>query len=261
MCDRSTVKRPRGERAAVERDTQPRLLLAVEHERRPPVGARGIRIAAKRERRGDSRRVGIEIELERDVVDDECGRPVIEPPLRRRRRAPRGSIGFTCVSAVRLLDLEQLDVEDQRGVRRNHAAGAARAVAQSRRNHERALAAHLHAGNAFVPALDHAARAERERERGVAIARAVELRRRANRASTCRTASRCSALQPDWPATASAPVPCLTSIFCRSLCVASNLLSPSAVEVDTPVAIRCASRHQRDEREQSQACAKAARTG
>ena len=40
---------------------------------------------------------------------------------------------------------------------------------------ERSLAADLHAGDALVPAADHLAGAEHERERLVAIARAVEL--------------------------------------------------------------------------------------
>src|SRR6185437_8562837 len=78
-------------------------------------------------------------------------------------------------SDVRLLYVEQFDVEDQRRVRRNHAARTARTVAKLRWNHERALAAHLHAGHALVPPLDHAAGAERKAERRAAIARTVEL--------------------------------------------------------------------------------------
>ena len=40
------------------------------------------------------------------------------------------------------------------------AAGAARAIAQIRRNHQRALAADMHGGEAFVPALDDLALAD-----------------------------------------------------------------------------------------------------
>src|SRR6185312_6664873 len=55
------------------------------------------------------------------------------------------------------VDLKQLDLEHQRGVRRNRAAGAALAVTQCRGNQQDAFAAHAHAGHAFVPALDDAA--------------------------------------------------------------------------------------------------------
>ena len=53
--------------------------------------------------------------------------------------------------------------------------GAAGAVAEVGRDDEGALAADFHAGHAFVPAFDHLALAEGERERLVAVARAVEL--------------------------------------------------------------------------------------
>ena len=59
---------------------------------------------------------------------------------------------------------EKLDVEDERGVRGNHAARAAFAVAHVRRNREGALAARPHAGEALFPPLNHAAFAEREGE-------------------------------------------------------------------------------------------------
>src|SRR4051812_35735296 len=65
---------------------------------------------------------------------------------------------------VTSLDVEQLHFEDEGRVRRDHAAGAARAVAEARRDGELALAADLHAGDAFVPALDHVALAERKDE-------------------------------------------------------------------------------------------------
>src|SRR4051812_9805549 len=53
---------------------------------------------------------------------------------------------------VRSLHSEQFDVEHQSRVRRDHAAGAAGAVAELRRDDQRALAANLHRGNALVPA-------------------------------------------------------------------------------------------------------------
>src|SRR5882724_10371363 len=74
-----------------------------------------------------------------------------------------------------LLELEQLDLEHQRRVGRDHAAGAARAVTELGRDQQRALRPDLHAGNAFVPALDDLPVAEREGEGAAAIERAVEL--------------------------------------------------------------------------------------
>lgn len=74
-----------------------------------------------------------------------------------------------------LANAEQLHVEDQRGVRGNIAPGAARAIAHLGRDHERALAADLHAGDTFVPAADHLPRAEIEVERLAPVAGAVEL--------------------------------------------------------------------------------------
>src|SRR6185369_1068759 len=74
-----------------------------------------------------------------------------------------------------LANLEELDFEQQRGVRRNDPAGAARAVAELGRDGELALAADLHAGHALVPALDDVALAEREHERLAAVLARVEL--------------------------------------------------------------------------------------
>src|SRR5687768_1274151 len=75
-----------------------------------------------------------------------------------------------------LLDVEQLHLEHQRRVRRDDAAGAARAVAELRRDGELALAADLHAGDAFVPSLDHVALPEREDKRLAAVKTRVEFR-------------------------------------------------------------------------------------
>src|SRR5206468_3128677 len=67
-----------------------------------------------------------------------------------------------------------LHVEDQRGIGRDHAAGAAGAVAELRRDLQLALAADLHAFHTFVPALDDLSGAERELERLAAVHRAIE---------------------------------------------------------------------------------------
>src|SRR5215472_13608631 len=79
------------------------------------------------------------------------------------------------VAAGSALHVEQLDLEDQRRVGRDDAAGATRAVAELWRDDERALAADLHRGDPFVPAGDDLMLAERKLERLPAIERAVEL--------------------------------------------------------------------------------------
>src|SRR5437867_9189290 len=60
-------------------------------------------------------------------------------------------------------------------MRRDHAAGAARAVAQIGRDGELALAADLHSRDALVPAADHLAAPEREDECLAAVLARVEL--------------------------------------------------------------------------------------
>ena len=66
---------------------------------------------------------------------------------------------------VILLRIQQFDIEDQRGVGGDDAAGAASAIAEFRRNDQGALAADFHAGDTFVPAADHLLDAELETER------------------------------------------------------------------------------------------------
>src|SRR3978361_2178791 len=102
--------------------------------------------------------------------------------IRKRRRAPVSPLepffsteNISPAGRARLLRAEPLDVEDQRGARRDVVAGAARAIAQIRRDDQRALAADMHGGDALVPALDHLALAEGEGERLVPVERAVEL--------------------------------------------------------------------------------------
>src|ERR1035437_217846 len=74
-----------------------------------------------------------------------------------------------------LFHADEFDIEEQRRVRRDAGARAARAVAELGRNDERPRAADLHAGDALIPAPNHRAGAELERERLPVIARAVEL--------------------------------------------------------------------------------------
>src|SRR5688572_1912436 len=63
-----------------------------------------------------------------------------------------------------LPDFEQLDVEDECRVRRNHAAGAARAVRKVRWQHQPTLSTNFHPLHPLIPAADHLAGAEAEAE-------------------------------------------------------------------------------------------------
>src|SRR5262249_36217817 len=76
---------------------------------------------------------------------------------------------------ARLLHRQQLDIEHQRRVRRNDAAGAARAVTERGWNDQRALATDLHGTDALVPAGDHLPLADLELERLVAVHGGIEL--------------------------------------------------------------------------------------
>ena len=73
-----------------------------------------------------------------------------------------------------LVDLEELDLEDERGVRRDNARSALGAVGVLRRDCEPGQLADLHRCDTEAPALDHAL-ADRERERLPAVAARVEL--------------------------------------------------------------------------------------
>src|SRR5258707_3591814 len=74
-----------------------------------------------------------------------------------------------------LLHVDERDVEDEIGVGRHGVAGAVVAVAELGRDAQLAAPAHLHTVEALFPAADDLAGAELERERFVAIDRAVEL--------------------------------------------------------------------------------------
>src|SRR6266849_865604 len=93
-------------------------------------------------------------------------------------RACGGGLGWglprATTSPPHLLHAEQFDVEHQRRVRGNNAAGAAGAVAQRGRDDQGALAADFHGGDAFVPAGDDLALPDRKLERLIAIDRTVE---------------------------------------------------------------------------------------
>src|SRR5438874_2426406 len=78
-------------------------------------------------------------------------------PSNRRKRGTRRTRQARRQSSF---NLQQLHLKDQRGVGRNVGAGAALAVGQLGRNRQLALAAHFHAGDAFVPTLDDFAGAE-----------------------------------------------------------------------------------------------------
>jgi aspartate racemase len=94
---------------------------------------------------------------------------------RRLRRAAAAERPLHVEAAVAaaggLADAEQVDDEDQRLVGPDGAPGAARAVAELRRDRQPAAAADLHAGDALVPAGDDHALAEAEGERLAAVPR------------------------------------------------------------------------------------------
>src|SRR5688572_15787962 len=89
-----------------------------------------------------------------------------DPSLLERER--RGWQMRRCLSLHR----QELDLEDQGGVGGDAGARVA-TVAEVRRDDEGALAAHLHAGDALVPAADDLAASDGELERGTAVQRAV----------------------------------------------------------------------------------------
>src|SRR5262245_9267772 len=64
--------------------------------------------------------------------------------------------------ALPLPDLEQLDLEDERRIRRDDRRVTVFAVRKVRRDRQFAQRADLHPGDPLVPPLDHATAAERE---------------------------------------------------------------------------------------------------
>lgn len=54
-------------------------------------------------------------------------------------------------------DVEQLDVEDQGGIWRNHTTGSASSIAELRRNSQLPFTSNFHSCYSFIPALDHPA--------------------------------------------------------------------------------------------------------
>src|SRR5882724_7795221 len=72
-------------------------------------------------------------------------------------------------------DIDELDVEQQRCIGRNHIARTARAVAGRGWNDQSSYATGLHAGDTEVPAADHVAPTELEGEGLPASPAAVEL--------------------------------------------------------------------------------------
>src|SRR4051812_17484840 len=74
-----------------------------------------------------------------------------------------------------LLRRDQVDLEHERRIRRDHAAGATGTVAEFGGNRQHAGAAGGHALHAFIPALDDHALVEAEHEGLAAILAGVEL--------------------------------------------------------------------------------------
>src|SRR5581483_12358077 len=90
-------------------------------------------------------------------------------PMRRRRTD-------TATPDRLRLNAEELDLEDQRRVRRDLRRVSALAVGEIARDRQAAKSAHAHADETFFPALDHLVGADLEDERRASgLSRAVEL--------------------------------------------------------------------------------------
>src|SRR5262249_42713449 len=72
-------------------------------------------------------------------------------------------------------DVEELNVEDQRGVWRN-AVAARTSISETRRNDQRTHSADLHPWHALIPSGNHLTGAEREREWLARVVRALNTR-------------------------------------------------------------------------------------
>src|SRR6266699_2545769 len=70
---------------------------------------------------------------------------------------------------------QQLHIKNQSGVRRDYSASALRSIPEIWRDAQLTLAADFHSGDAFVPAFNNLASAERELERMSRAHGAVEL--------------------------------------------------------------------------------------
>jgi len=77
---------------------------------------------------------------------------------------------------MRLSEVDQFDLEDERGAGWDIRRHAALAVAQPIRDDQGALLALPHLEEGLVPTLDHLARADSKFERDPALVRAVKLR-------------------------------------------------------------------------------------
>src|SRR5258708_4658825 len=89
----------------------------------------------------------------------------------RQNHPPTHRLRALTSSPELALHVEQLDVEDQRGVRGDDAAGATGSVAELGRNDEGTLAPDLHGGDTLVPARDDSLPADRKFERPAAVER------------------------------------------------------------------------------------------
>src|SRR3569832_1708738 len=95
----------------------------------------------------------------------------------RHRRWGAGPTGSSPGSR-RLLRGQQLDVEHQARIRRDGGAGTDRTVTEAGRDVDRALAAHLHAGDALLEARDQVVLAQRDGGQGAGVElRAMEVGR------------------------------------------------------------------------------------
>lgn len=78
-------------------------------------------------------------------------------PGRAPVRATRVCSNHVFVLMRLFSDVQQLDVEDQGGIWRNHTTGSASSIAELRRNSQLPFTSNFHSCYSFIPALDHPA--------------------------------------------------------------------------------------------------------
>src|SRR5690606_23516111 len=116
----------------------------------------------------DSRSLSMAWRMKLLVAGTESGSGVMMQLWPRRARRARETVREGS-------DRQQVDFEEQGGVGRDHAARAARAIAEAGRYQEAPGAADFHAGDALVPAGDDLAGAKGEAEGLPAVLAGVEL--------------------------------------------------------------------------------------
>jgi hypothetical protein len=112
---------------------------------------------------------GILLRRKREGLDSHRRRASARVPLSLAEAPARHAATLiAAISHHRLIchwlfsDVEQLDVEDQGRIWRNHTTGSASSVAELRRNSQLPFASNFHSRYSFVPAFDYLTASERK---------------------------------------------------------------------------------------------------